>query len=205
MVLPGHFLHPSSVQPVPNIWPRILALKSSIQGCLCPSLYRPDLVESPPNYPSPLIPRSSQPLPPPFALIQIRFPRAPLSIHLSSRLSGQDKLTLYYASHTALSLRSHPISWRHPVFPLRLFSARRPHPKPSLPILHQPSRPAGYPLPSRSPSFSPGRPLPQSQFIPPALAVPPALTSQWPPLSNWPRGAPRHWAPGAAASQLSER
>ena len=36
-----------SAQPVPNIWPRIFASKTLIQGYLFPSLYRPDLVPIP--------------------------------------------------------------------------------------------------------------------------------------------------------------
>lgn len=83
---------------------------------------------------------------------------------------------------------------RHPAFPLRLFSAGRPHPKPSLSIPHQPAFPAcrilsltarSFPLPKLGPSAHARVGSALLLCRSPLLRHPSGR-----PLSNWPSGSP---------------
>lgn len=103
--LPGHFLHPSPLQPVPGAWPRGLPPRTSVPGCPSPARHRPDLPELLEMIRIHLFSGAHDPflLPASFALVQIRLPRAPLSTHRPYRRSGQDTLPLSCAPHTAFS------------------------------------------------------------------------------------------------------
>lgn len=171
-----------SLQPLPNLCPRVLPPKSSIQDCFPPSLDHPDLVLSPqiirvhsfseahcPFRRRPLLPFKSAFRTPHFP--SIFPPAAPARIGSRSTVPP----------HTEVSRRSHPTPRRHPAFPLRLSPAGRPHPQAGLPSPHQPAPGLPSPLPRRAVLHSlQVVPLDsrQSHFSPPALPVPSAPRSR---------------------------
>lgn len=184
--------------------PRGLPPKTSIQGCLSPSLYHPDLVLIPqiirghsfseahcPFHRRPLLPFKSAFHTPHFPSI---FPPAtPARIWSRSTVSPSP-----YRGLTPLP----PYPAETPRFPLRLFAAGRPHPHPGLPIPHQPAPGLPSPLSPRDPSLSPSRPpRPPPKPFQSCFAGPLCSRSRWPPLSNWPRSSPRRQAQGTAARQ----
>lgn len=209
LAVPGHFLHPSSL---PRRFPTCGLAYSLQRPRLKAVSHHHDITLSlaliPPNYPGLLV--SPEPTVSSTCVFCSR--SNPLStrptFHPSSLCrSDLDTRTPYRVPpiHTALSRRSHLNPRRHPAFPLRRFSAGRPHPKPCLSIPHQPaSRPAGSSPSPRGPSLSPSwtpRPPPQSGRPSSSAGSPCSGTPGAARLSNRPSGSPGRRALGPAASR----
>lgn len=180
-----------SAQPVPNIWPRIFASKTLIQGYLFPSLYRPDLVPIP-------------------QIIRVHsLPEADGLFHPRPLLWFK---SAFHAPHfPSIVPPAAPARTRSPspILPHWVLTSLPPYP-PGTPLfcgcsqpgvrIPNPASPAGTsPLPGSavlpSPQVAPLS-LQQESVRPSRFAGPPTPTSQRLSLSNWPKGWPRRGAPG---------